>query len=86
MSALNGLQRPSLDSLVPRLVDKDETAAAAALSMFRGSISMIDGPALGGVLVRPLSRGPAWRPGLTRGILVLDVLRSVTGPGTGEDP
>lgn len=51
MSALNGLQRPSLDSLMPRLVDKDEVPAAAALSMLRGGIAMIAGPALGGVLI-----------------------------------
>ncbi len=51
MSALNGLQRPSLDSLMPRLVDKDEIPAAAALSMFRGSLGMILGPAIGGVLI-----------------------------------
>jgi MFS family permease len=51
MSALNGLQRPSLDSLMPRLVDKDEVPAAAALSMLRGSIGMIAGPAIGGVLI-----------------------------------
>ncbi|MFI5183400.1 MAG: MFS transporter [Vicinamibacteria bacterium] len=51
MSALNGLQRPSLDSLMPRLVDKDEVPAAAALSMVRGGIGMIVGPALGGALI-----------------------------------
>jgi MFS family permease len=51
MSALNGLQRPSLDALTPRLVDPDEIPAAAALSMFRGSIGMIAGPALGGALL-----------------------------------
>ena len=51
MSALNGLQRPSLDALTPRLVDPDEIPAAAALAMFRGSIGMIAGPALGGALI-----------------------------------
>ena len=51
MSALNGLQRPSLDALTPRLVDADEIPAAAALAMFRGSIGMIVGPALGGALI-----------------------------------
>ena len=51
MSALNGLQRPSLDALTPRLVDSDEIPAAAALAMFRGSVGMIAGPALGGALL-----------------------------------
>ena len=51
MSALNGLQRPSLDALTPRLVDSDELPAAAALATFRGSVGMIAGPALGGALI-----------------------------------
>lgn len=51
MSALNGLQRPSLDSLMPRLVDRDEIPAAAGLTALRGSIGMIAGPALGGALI-----------------------------------
>jgi MFS family permease len=51
MSALNGLQRPSLDALTPRLVDPGEIPATAALAMFRGSLGMIAGPALGGALL-----------------------------------
>ncbi len=51
MSALNGLQRPSLDALTPRLVDSDELPAMASLAAFRGSVGMIAGPALGGALL-----------------------------------
>jgi MFS family permease len=51
MSALNGLQRPSLEAMTPRLVDPDELPAAAALQSFRGSMGMIVGPALGGLLI-----------------------------------
>ena len=51
MSAVHGLQRPSIESLTPRLVDRDEFPAAAALASVRGSVSMIAGPALGGVLI-----------------------------------
>ena len=51
LSALNGLQRPSLEAMTPRLVDPAEIPAAAALSTFRGSVGMIAGPALGGVLI-----------------------------------
>jgi MFS family permease len=50
-AALDGLQRPSLESLVPRLVERDEMAAAGALSGMRGTIGMIVGPPLGGVLI-----------------------------------
>jgi MFS family permease len=51
MSAMNGLQRPSLDSLLPRLVSKEEIPAAAALGGIRGSIGMIVGPAIAGILL-----------------------------------
>jgi MFS family permease len=49
--ALDAVQRPSLDALLPRLVDRDELPAAAALGNIRGTLGMIAGPALGGVLV-----------------------------------
>jgi MFS family permease len=51
LSALNGLQRPSLESMTPRLVRPEEIPAAAALNTFRGSVGMIAGPALGGLLI-----------------------------------
>jgi len=51
MSALNGLQRPSLEAITPRLLSKDELAAAASLQTLRGSTGMIVGPALGGMLI-----------------------------------
>ena len=51
MSAVNGLQRPSMESLVPRLIDKEDMPAAAALAGVRGGIGMIAGPAVGGVLI-----------------------------------
>lgn len=51
MSGMNGLQRPSLDALMPRLLPKEDLMAAAALGSFSGSFIMIVGPALGGVLI-----------------------------------
>jgi MFS family permease len=51
MSAVGGLQRPSMESLVPRLVPKEDIPAVGALVAFRGSIVMTAGPAIGGVLL-----------------------------------
>ena len=51
MSALSGLQRPSLEAITPRLVDRDELPAVATLGTLRGSVGMIAGPAIGGVLI-----------------------------------
>jgi MFS family permease len=51
MAALDGLQRPSLEALEPRLVDRGELPSAAALSSLVLTAGMIGGPALGGVLI-----------------------------------
>jgi MFS family permease len=51
MSALNGLQRPSLEALTQQLVGREDMPAASALAAFRGSTGMIVGPAIGGVLL-----------------------------------
>ena len=51
MSAFNGFHRPALDALTPRLVDRDDLRAVAALSSLRYSLSAIAGPALGGFLI-----------------------------------
>jgi MFS family permease len=60
MAGVGGLQRPSIDALVPRLVEKHEIPAAAALGMFRGSVGMIAGPAIGGVLIAAIGLGPTY--------------------------
>jgi len=50
-AGLYALQRPSLDALMPRLVDKTDLTAAGALTATRGTIGMLLGPAIGGVLI-----------------------------------
>lgn len=49
--SLGALQRPSLDAMLPRLVDRDELTAAAALRMLSGTVGMIAGPAVAGILI-----------------------------------
>lgn len=51
LAAIDGLQRPSLDAMIPRVVAHDQLAAAAALNSFRWTIGMIVGPAIGGLLL-----------------------------------
>jgi len=51
LGSFDALQRPSLDALQPRLVEREELAAAGALMSLRGTVGMIAGPALGGVLI-----------------------------------
>jgi hypothetical protein len=44
MSAVSRLQRPAIESLVPRLIDNHELPAAASLAVVRGSVGMIAVP------------------------------------------
>lgn len=50
-SAVDGLQRPSADAILPRLVDHDDLPAASALMSLRWQFGVITGPALAGVLI-----------------------------------
>ncbi|MDQ3011780.1 MAG: MFS transporter, partial [Acidobacteriota bacterium] len=49
-AALNGVHRPALEALTPRLVAPELMSAVAALGMFRWSFSFIVGPALAGLI------------------------------------
>ena len=50
-AGIDGLQRPSLDAMVPRLVPPERLPAASALTSLRGSLGMVAGPPVAGVLI-----------------------------------
>jgi MFS family permease len=50
-AVLDGLQRPSLDALIPRIVAPEHLAGAGALNSLRMNIGTIAGPAIGGVVI-----------------------------------
>jgi MFS family permease len=50
-TGLYGLQRPSLEALVPLLVSRDELPAAAALTGLLGNAVSLVGPLLGGIAI-----------------------------------
>jgi MFS family permease len=50
-AGLFALQRPALDALMPRLVQREEFTAAGALVALRGTVGMLLGPAVGGTLI-----------------------------------
>jgi MFS family permease len=54
MSAITGLHRPALDSLMQQIVPKQDMAAMGGLVTCTYSVGMIAGPALGGVLIAHL--------------------------------
>src|SRR5215472_12604145 len=50
-AALDGLQRPALTAVIPRLVDADELVGAIALTKLRQSLGQIVGPVLAGLVI-----------------------------------
>jgi MFS family permease len=89
MAALDGLQRPALESLTPRLVARDELVTAGALSSLRMNIGMVGGPALGGFLIAgfglPVTYGiDALTFAFSLGVLAL--MRPVPPPPDAERP
>ena len=65
MSGVNGFHRPALDALTPRLVERDDLPAVAALGSLRFNIGAIGGPAAAGLLIAHFGLPP---------IYVIDVL------------
>ncbi|MGW0185423.1 MFS transporter [Streptomyces sp. NPDC003362] len=59
-SALTSVQRPALDSLIPRIVAHEHLPAAAALNSLRWQVGGIAGPALAGVVVAYAGMGWAY--------------------------
>ncbi len=50
-AALDGMQRPSHDAILPRLVHHDDMAAASALMSLRWQTGVVIGPSLAGILL-----------------------------------
>jgi MFS family permease len=89
MSGLNGLQRPSIDALMPRLVPREDLMAAAALSSFRGSFIMIVGPAIGGVLIASMGLAFTYAMDVLSYALALGcilLIRKTSAPQRAERP
>jgi MFS family permease len=89
MSALSGLQKPSLEAMTPRLVPAEELPAVAALSVIRGSLGMIGGPAIGGLLVGTVGAVPAFAvdaASFLASLACFAAMRSVPPPEDAEAP
>src|SRR3990167_10148775 len=51
MSAMNGLHRPALESVVQQIVLKKDLPIVSSLNTFKFSLLMIAGPAIGGLII-----------------------------------
>jgi MFS family permease len=88
-AALDGLQRPSLDALLPRLVARDELPAAAALSSLRAQFGMVGGPAVGGLLVSQFGLATTYAvdvASFAASLAALSLMRAVPPPAGAERP
>ena len=89
MAALDGLQRPSLEALEPRLVERDELPTAGALSSLVLTAGMIGGPALGGGLIAVIGLPATYGFDVATFVVSLGALRlmrAVPPPSGAERP
>jgi len=87
--AFDAMQTPSLAALLPRLVDRDELAAAAALGSMRSTLGMIAGPALAGVLIAVAGLPAAYVVDIATfvvGLACLWLMKAVPPPADAERP
>ncbi|MDQ1532717.1 MAG: hypothetical protein QOF28_478 [Actinomycetota bacterium] len=87
MAALEGLQRPALEAMVPRLVPREDLKAAGALGALRMTIGMIAGPAIGGALVATVGLRGAYAFDLatfTFSLVALALMHAVPPPVDAE--
>lgn len=87
--ALDAIQRPSLDAMLPRLVDKSELTAAAALGQLRGTLGMTAGPAVGGVLLAVIGLPLTYMVDVATfvvGLVCLWLMRAMPPPVDAERP
>ena len=54
-AVVSGLQRPSMDSILPRLVSHEDLPAASALLSLRWQVGVIVGPTIGGIIFSTMS-------------------------------
>ncbi len=78
------LDNPARNALVPDLVEKDDLANAIALNAVAVEITVVIGPALGGLLIPVLGMGGAY--GLITGIFIMDLVVLLRMKGAKQSP
>lgn len=88
-AALNGLQRPSLEALMPRLVSPELLPAASALNSLNRTTAAVAGPALGGLIAASLGASAAYAIDLVTflvSLVALWMMRAVPPPADADRP
>ncbi|MEV4248678.1 MFS transporter [Streptosporangium canum] len=84
-AGLGSLQRPSLESLMPRVVRHDQLTAAAALTSFRWNLGAIVAPGLSGLIVIWFGFAAAYGVNVATFLFSLALLWLVKAPPQSED-
>lgn len=87
-AALNGVHRPAMEAMTPRLVAPEQIPAVASLGMFRGSFSYIIGPALAGLIAASFGAAVAFAIDAATfviSITALLLIRRITMPARADD-
>jgi MFS family permease len=89
IAGLGAIQRPALQGLVPRLVDRDELTAAGAIDALVRTVGMIGGPAFAGVLLAGPGLEVAFAVDAVTfavSLVALTLMRAVPPPPEAERP
>ncbi|MFF0293794.1 MFS transporter [Kitasatospora sp. NPDC004615] len=73
-AALDGMQRPALDSMIPRVVGHDQLPAAFALNSLYRNVASVAGPPLAGVIVTLAGARVAYALDLTTFLVSLTLI------------
>jgi hypothetical protein len=88
-AAFNGIHRPALEALTPRLVDPQQMPAVAALNSLRFNFNFIIGPAVAGIIAASLGAAFAFTIDAATyiiSIVTLLMIRSVPTPIDADRP
>jgi MFS family permease len=89
IAGLGAIQRPALQGLVPRLVDRDELTAAGAIDALVRTVGMIGGPAFAGLLLAGTGLRAAYAVDAATfalSLVALTLMRAVPPPPEAERP
>ncbi|NUR26988.1 MAG: MFS transporter [Catenulispora sp.] len=92
-AAIDGMQRPALEGLTPRLVPPDEIPASSALASLRHQFSGLLGPTVAGLLIAAFGAGQglAWVYGIDLAtfavsLVCLSLMKAVPPPEMADRP
>jgi MFS family permease len=88
-AGLDGVQRPALEALMPRIVPREHMTAAIALSSLRFSVGSIVGPAIGGLIAATFGVSAAYSCDLLSFVVAISLLarlRAAPPPSDADKP